>query len=107
MVNELAVSMASCAQEIKGGFFFWDGDKSSDEHLLAAADVFNFDDYDSLELFRGTHPTVRNHAWRRRTGRYRLTSASSASTSHKYRLMYWVEKLTGNRFFEFRNFRLL
>ncbi|WBA42051.1 hypothetical protein [Hymenobacter canadensis] len=26
--------------------------------LLAAADVFNFDDYDSLELFQGTHPAV-------------------------------------------------
>lgn len=86
---------------------FWDGEKSPDEHPLAAAEVFNFDDYDSLEVFKGTHPAVMQERVARQNWKVDIDVTKKRFDKPKYRLLYWIEKATGKRLFEFRNFRLI
>lgn len=81
----------------------------SDEALsayMAQPDYFDYSQFDSLELFKGTHPQVMQA---------RIASAnwpvnfdpSKKKFSIKDRLLYYFEKATGIRPFDFKNYRLL
>jgi hypothetical protein len=85
---------------------FWHGDLPAEQQPLATAEAFNFDDFDSLEKFQGTHPSV----MRARIARLNWQVAIDVTQkrfSLKNKLLYWVEKTTGKRLFEFRNYKLL
>jgi hypothetical protein len=69
-----------------------------------AKDVFDFSEFDSLELFTGTHPQV----MQQRITNHNLTTSldiSKKKFSLKERLLYWFEKKTGKRLFDFRNYK--
>ncbi|QNH61394.1 glycosyltransferase family 2 protein [Hymenobacter sediminicola] len=86
---------------------FWNGDQRPEDHPLAARAAFSFDDYDSLERFTGTHPAVMQDRVARQNWQVDIDVRKKRFDKPKYRFLYWVEKLTGRRFFEFRNFRLV
>ncbi|GAA4373479.1 glycosyltransferase family 2 protein [Hymenobacter koreensis] len=84
----------------------WAEDKAPEEHPLAAAEAFNFDDYDSLQLFQGTHPKVMQERVARQNWKVDI-DVTRKRFKLKNRVLHWVEKLTGKRFFEYRNYRLV
>ena len=86
---------------------FWNGNQRPEDHPLAARAAFSFDDYDSLERFTGTHPAVMQARVARQNWQVDIDVSKKRFDKPKYRCLYWVEKLTGKRFFEFRNFRLV
>ena len=79
-------------------------DKDEDvSNFLKSGDVFNFDEFDSLELFKGKHPAVMkervaNQSWK-------ITfDITQKKFSFKKRFLYNFEKWTGIRLFSFKNY---
>ena len=71
-----------------------------------AKEVFDFSEFDSLEQFAGTHPQVMLP----RIKSHNLTTTldiSKKKFSMKEKLLYWFEKKTGIRLFDFRNYKII
>ena len=73
---------------------------------LQEQEFFDFSDFDSLERFTGTHPTVMlprvaSHNWKIDL------DVSRKKFNLKGRILYWIEKKTGKRLFDFRNYRTI
>ena len=69
--------------------------------------VFDFNDYyDSLDKFTGTHPAVMRQRIEHRNWHIELdTQAKHFST--KDSILHWIEKKTGKRLFDFKNYRII
>jgi hypothetical protein len=72
----------------------------------AEALVHNFEDFDSLELFKGTHPKVWQKRISEKNWHYDL-DISKKRFSFKNRLLYYFEKITGKRLFSFTNYKIV
>ncbi len=83
----------------------WMG-KSMKAALDGRQSVFNFDDFDSLAKFAGTHPLVMQQRIADKNWQVDI-DITQKRFSMKKRFMYWLEKLTGKRFFAFRNYRII
>ncbi|RTL56936.1 MAG: glycosyltransferase family 2 protein [Sphingobacteriales bacterium] len=68
--------------------------------------VYNFEEYDSIEKFTGTHPAVMQQRIAAKNWQINL-DITKKRFSLKDKLLYHFEKLTGIRPFDFRNYRLL
>ncbi len=85
---------------------FWHEDAEEAPDQLSPEHIFNYDDYDSLQKFTGTHPAVMservskqhwNVAVDLQVKRFSFTDA----------VMYRFEKLTGIRLFQFKNYKII
>lgn len=85
---------------------FWIADKAEREQYIANENLFSFDEYDSLKIFTGTHPQVMQKRISEQDYDLKL-DISRKNLSFKDRVMYFVEKITGKRFFEFKNYRVM
>ncbi|WP_288095802.1 hypothetical protein [Hydrotalea sp.] len=68
--------------------------------------MYNFEEYDSIEKFTGTHPAVMQQRIAAKNWQINL-DITKKRFSFKDKLLYHFEKLTGIRPFDFRNYRLL
>ena len=93
-------------QKMKHVSRFWNEDSEDWQGFIKSEDVFNFDDFDSLVEFKGTHPAVMQQ---RVSGQHwKLPiDISKKRFSFKNRLLYHFEKLTGIRPFDFKNYKIL
>lgn len=80
----------------------------SDEEIAAAkvTDTFDFSTYDSLEKFTGTHPQVMHTRIAEKNWKVEL-DISRKKFKVKDRILYWLEKKTGLRLFDFKNYRII
>lgn len=83
----------------------WMG-KSMKERVDKLKGNFNYQEYDSLKLFHGTHPQVMQKRIAEKNWELQL-DLSRKQFSFKKRVMYWIEKATGRRLFSFRNYRII
>mgnify|MGYP006271859451 CR=1 FL=1 len=83
----------------------WMG-KSMKERMEKLKGSFNYQEYDSLKLFSGTHPQVMQSRIAQKNWDLQL-DLSKKQFSFKKRIMYWIEKATGKRLFSFRNYKLV
>lgn len=85
---------------------FWHEDSEEWRQYVQSEDVFNFDDYDSLQLFTGQHPAVMKDRIARHD--FNLTiDITRKKFSLKDRFLYWLEKKTGLRPFSFKNYKII
>jgi hypothetical protein len=84
---------------------FWHDDASL-EINNAQPDYYNFNDYDSLEKFTGTHPVPMADRLVRKNWQVEL-DVTKKKFSFKDKFLYYFEKLTGIRPFDFRNYKVL
>ena len=84
---------------------YWLGDADMQKMLMNPA-AWNFEAFDSLEKFTGTHPNVMLDRIKRKNWQVTL-DISRKKFSFKNRLLYYFEKLTGIRPFDFRNYRVI
>jgi hypothetical protein len=84
---------------------YWLNDEEM-KKVLATPDEWDFEAYDSLEKFTGTHPVVMHDRIRQKNWKLEL-DISKKKFSLKERLLYYFEKITGIRPFDFRNYRLI
>lgn len=85
---------------------YWSGEAEEMSGQINAEDVFNYDDFDSLEKFTGTHPAVLTHRLKQQNWDIKL-DLSKKHFSFKDKILYWVEKNTGKRLFDFKNYKII
>lgn len=76
------------------------------ERLENSVAVFNYEDYDSLARFSGTHPAVMQKRIQAKNWDVNF-DLTLRRFSFKKRLLYFFEKHTGIRPFTFKNYRLI
>lgn len=85
---------------------FWNEDSEEWRQYVQQEDAFNFDDFDSLEKFTGTHPAVMKTRIEKKNWNVDI-DLSKKHFSFKDALLYRFEKLTGIRPFDFKNYRII
>jgi len=83
----------------------WHKDEALKEYM-AQPDYFDYSQFDSLEKFNGTHPLVMQARIKRANWGISF-DPSKKKFSLKDRLLYYFEKATGIRPFDFKNYQLL
>ncbi|HYF32308.1 MAG TPA: glycosyltransferase family 2 protein [Chitinophagaceae bacterium] len=81
----------------------------SDEEMnafLQRGEFFDFNEFDSVARFMGTHPVVMQDRIRRKNWNLQLDT-SKKNFSLKNRLLYWIERATGKRLFTYTNYRII
>ncbi|MGN6419023.1 MAG: glycosyltransferase family 2 protein [Pseudobacter sp.] len=84
---------------------YW-SEQQQEAEKLQEQDFFDFNDFDSLEKFTGTHPNVMLPRIASRNWQVEM-DVSRKRFSLKGRVLYWFEKKTGIRLFDFRNYRTI
>lgn len=84
---------------------YWN-DQVKVHEALFKQEAFNFNDFDSLQRFTGTHPIVMQARVNAQNWQVDLDIQKKKFTL-KEKLLYWFEKKTGKRLFHFRNYRII
>ncbi len=92
-------------QKQKNTVEFW-SDQQEWNSSIQSQQVFDFSDFDSLEKFAGTHPSVMLQRVKEKNWQVEL-DVNQKKFSLKEKLLYWFEKKTGMRLFDFRNYRII
>jgi hypothetical protein len=69
-------------------------------------DFWDFSEFDSLQIFKDTHPLVMQKRIEEKGWQINI-DISQKKFSFKDKLLYHFEKITGIRPFDFKNYRLL
>lgn len=85
---------------------FWNEQSKGYQPEVHANEIFNFEDYDSLEKFTGSHPLVMKQRVQNQSWKVALDPAIRRF-SKKDRFLYWFEKKTGKRLFDFKNYKII
>jgi hypothetical protein len=81
---------------------FW----SESDNGFVAEEVFDFSQFDSLRSFDGHHPNVMKKRIQEKSWHIDL-DISKKKLKLKNRVLYWYEKKTGKRLFEFKNYKII
>jgi hypothetical protein len=71
-----------------------------------SGEIFDFNAFDSLKHFEGAHPSVMKKRIEDKNWDIDL-DISKKKFSFKEKLLYWYEKKTGRRLFDFRNYKII
>lgn len=81
--------------------------KTGENEEIVKVDIFDFnEDIDSVKKFEGTHPAVMQKRIAEQNWTVEL-DIDKKKFSLKDRLLYWYEKKTGVRLFDFKNYRII
>lgn len=80
----------------------------SDEKVKAMVNdlPFDYSQIDALEIYTGTHPAVMKDRIRKMDWEFQFDTGKRKMKT-KDNLLFYIEKYTGKRLFEYRNYRLL
>ncbi|MFM2286081.1 MAG: putative glycosyltransferase [Bacteroidota bacterium] len=94
-------------QQAKQAYFhkLWHDDQWMKEHI-PAVEAFDYSGIDSVARFVGTHPSVMQARVDRQHWNVAIDPAKK-KLSPRYRVLLFIERLTGWRVGEYRNYRLL
>ena len=93
---------AKMKEKIKNFSKFWRDDASA----VLQAELFNFNDFDSLKKFTGTHPLVMKKRIEQQNWRIDLDITQKKMSLQK-QFLYWFEKKTGIRLFDYKNYKII
>jgi hypothetical protein len=85
---------------------YWNEETSDWKEWMNSEDFFNFEDFDSLGKFTGSHPMVLQKRIKEHTLDLNF-DLSKKRFSFKDKLLYWFEKQTGVRLFDFKNYKII
>jgi glycosyltransferase involved in cell wall biosynthesis len=88
----------------------WNDDKGMEawkERLAKPTEQYLQHDIDSLDFFKGTHPAVMNARVSMEDWVFDFDTSRKHFKSAKDSFLYWLEKRTGRRLFEYRNYELI
>lgn len=84
-----------------------DAEQMNSERAMLSTDIYDFDkNFDSLRKFTGTHPAVIHERIKNKNWQIEL-DISRKKFSLKEKLLFWFEKKTGKRLFDFKNYRII
>ena len=84
---------------------YWNDDTQM-EKIIASHDYYDFSGFDSLEKFKGTHPNVMLDRIEKKNWAIDL-DVSKKKFSFKNLCLYYFEKWTGLRPFDFKNYKII
>ncbi len=84
---------------------FWHTDEQMKSYKNVP-DTYDFNEYDSLEKFTESHPSVLQKRIQHKNWKIEL-DITKKQFSLKDKLLYYFEKMTGIRLFDFRNYKIL
>ncbi|MGI9137486.1 MAG: glycosyltransferase family 2 protein [Sediminibacterium sp.] len=84
---------------------FWNDDIQM-KKIISSPDYYDFSGFDSLEKFTGTHPKVMQDRVIKKNWVIDL-DISKKKFSFKNKILYYFEKWTGIRPFDFRNYKII
>ena len=85
---------------------FWNEDSEAHTAYLASENFYDFNDFDSLKKFNGTHPAAMQKRINEQNWKLDLDTGKK-KLELKNRLLQWFEKITGKRLFTFTNHRVI
>ncbi|MEO5648186.1 MAG: glycosyltransferase family 2 protein [Chitinophagaceae bacterium] len=85
---------------------YWGGESTNPQEELKPEDFFNYAEFDSLAAFTGTHPAVLQNRIEQKNWEINF-DLSKKRFSFKDKLLYWFEKKTGIRLFDFKNYKII
>ncbi len=85
---------------------YWNEESEGWQNYIKTEEVYNFKDFDSLTKFSGTHPQVMQKRVQEQNWDPGIDISKKKFTL-KEKLLYWLEKKTGLRPFEFRNYKCI
>jgi hypothetical protein len=85
---------------------FWDDNDASVNNLLAEEDFFDYNQFDALAKFKGTHPEVMKERINSKNWHVEL-DIRKKKMKFKYKILHAIEKLTGKRLFTFSNHHII
>ncbi len=77
------------------------------QHYVTKAEEFDYSGIDSLARFSDTHPAVMQPRIERVNWKFEFDPTTRRVRPWRHRLAQWIERLTGWRIGEYRNYRLL
>lgn len=83
---------------------FWHSDEKVGNMVVDAP--FDYSVIDSLDLFSGSHPSVMHNRVNKQNWNFEF-DVSQKKFSFKDRILWEIEKATGKRLFEYRNYKLI
>lgn len=92
-------------QKIKNSTAFWQENKGA-LPALESKDVFDFNEFDSLQKFKSTHPQPMLARIAKQNWKVELDINHKKFKAKDF-FLYWFEKFTGKRLFTFRNYKIL
>ncbi len=99
-------SPAQMKRKMKNVSRYWNRESDQDwQAYIKSEDVFDFAEFDSLARFTGTHPAVMQSRIERKSWQVEL-DASKKRFDFKGAILYFFERKTGKRLFEFKNYRI-
>lgn len=72
---------------------------------IASVEEFDYSNIDLLDIYKGSHPKVFEQRIKNATWHF-VYDKSKVKTNLKYKLLFWVEKLTGWRIGENKNYKI-
>ncbi len=84
----------------------YDSNKLAEKISKKQTNAFDYSKIDSLEKFKGTHPLVMKKRIEKTNWHFDF-DISKKSFNTKQRVLYWIEKKTGKRLFDYRNYRII
>lgn len=93
-------------RKIKQVTKFWNEDSEAFLNFVHSEDFFNYNDFDSLAIFKGTHPQV----MQQRIALHGFTQKfdiRKKNLSFKDKCLYFFEKIFGYRPFDFKNYSII
>jgi hypothetical protein len=94
------------AKKLNNSFHLYHG--ANEEHVSNRVPIAEFDygEVDSLAPFKGTHPEVMKERIKMKNWQF-THDISRKKFSFKDSLLYWIEKKTGKRLFDYRNYKII
>ena len=99
-------SPAQMKKKMKEVSRYWHDESDNWKDYMNSKEFFNFEEFDSLEKFTGTHPAVLQKRIHEQNWNVNF-DLSKKRFSFKDKLLYWFEKKTGIRLFDFKNYKII
>ncbi len=85
---------------------YWNEETDDWKNYVKTEDVYDFNEFDSLVKFAGTHPLVMQKRVSEQQWNLDI-DISKKKFSIKEKILYWFEKKTGIRPFDFKNYKII
>ncbi|MCF6401660.1 glycosyltransferase family 2 protein [Chitinophaga filiformis] len=94
------------AKKLNSSFQLYHG--ANEEQVSNRVPIVQFDygEVDSLAPFKGTHPEVMKERIKKKNWQF-THDISRKKFSFKDSILYWIEKKTGKRLFDYRNYKII
>lgn len=99
-------SPAQMKKKMKEVSKYWQEESDDWKEYMKSEDYFNYDDFESLVKFTDTHPAVLKKRIAQQNWQVEL-DLSKKNFSVKDKFLYWFEKKTGLRLFDFKNYKII